>query len=399
MTSPPPQTGESPTPGYPTLADVDRIVAQNDPALRNLQITHAYSELSRALVRHHGRRANWCTYATWASKQAGQAIRGEDLERAVERRFGAASELARGTGQVVDLLLRIRPRQDPLGLRTAVHEALNPASAIRRASKAVAEGNRKVFDEVGRGFATFRDLVAHRDATVPQRLSAFFDGFSPGESPEGQDMLRDAFLHTHEALVADDEKVRHEKLHLANLEVGFHEQIRLEPEIAAALNAPLVDPHELAEGLIATALPDAAGRVAELVGQVLATVKGPLYEACEALVDAAQAVVRKLVTGILMELRLPDQRLDLDRDLTKPYPDTLRRIQDPELIAMIRRVDPNPDTLRGTGARDWASFADRMHCIGEYFRAYQDHAPLFEPPFDAAQVRELTQGRRPRGRL
>jgi len=39
--------------------------------VRNLRITQCYSALAGA--------ANWCSFATWVSKQAGQTIRGEDL--------------------------------------------------------------------------------------------------------------------------------------------------------------------------------------------------------------------------------------------------------------------------------------------------------------------------------
>ena len=48
--------------------------------------------------------ANWCTYATWASKQAGRAIRGEDWLEQLGRRLGEGRWLlhpfaiARGAG-------------------------------------------------------------------------------------------------------------------------------------------------------------------------------------------------------------------------------------------------------------------------------------------------------------
>ena len=72
----------------PTVADVERIAALGDPVLRNLQITQCYCELSRLFAaRTGGEPANWCTFATWASKQAGQTIRKEDLRRAFERVF------------------------------------------------------------------------------------------------------------------------------------------------------------------------------------------------------------------------------------------------------------------------------------------------------------------------
>ena len=46
--------------------------------MRNLEITHCYSLLAAAFAARSGEGANWCTYATWASRQAGRTIRGED---------------------------------------------------------------------------------------------------------------------------------------------------------------------------------------------------------------------------------------------------------------------------------------------------------------------------------
>jgi len=59
----------------PASAEVDRIATLGDPVLRNLQITQCYHELASALAKRTGPHANWCTFATWASKQAGQTIR------------------------------------------------------------------------------------------------------------------------------------------------------------------------------------------------------------------------------------------------------------------------------------------------------------------------------------
>ena len=66
----------------PTVANVDRIAALADPIVRNLQITQCYHEVSSALAVMSGVTGNWCTFVTWASKQAGQTIRQEDLARA-----------------------------------------------------------------------------------------------------------------------------------------------------------------------------------------------------------------------------------------------------------------------------------------------------------------------------
>lgn len=57
----------------PGVAEIDRIAALPDPVVRNLWITQSYAELSVAFARRTGGGANWCTFATWASKQAGRS--------------------------------------------------------------------------------------------------------------------------------------------------------------------------------------------------------------------------------------------------------------------------------------------------------------------------------------
>src|SRR3990172_5182182 len=78
------RTEDSVIDAIPTVAEVDRIASLADPVIRNLQITQCYHELSAALAERTGLSANWCTFAAWASRQAGQTIRKEDLVRALE---------------------------------------------------------------------------------------------------------------------------------------------------------------------------------------------------------------------------------------------------------------------------------------------------------------------------
>jgi len=67
----------------PQVEDVDRIAAMVNPVIRNLEITECYAELTAAMRARSGGAADWCSFATWASRQAGRTIRGEDLlERA-----------------------------------------------------------------------------------------------------------------------------------------------------------------------------------------------------------------------------------------------------------------------------------------------------------------------------
>ena len=83
--------GESPV--APSVEEVRRIAAIANPVIRNLQITECYSRLAAAFAARSGEGANWCTYATWASRQAGGTIRGEDLLEELGRKFGRGGRL------------------------------------------------------------------------------------------------------------------------------------------------------------------------------------------------------------------------------------------------------------------------------------------------------------------
>ena len=67
----------------PTVADVERIAALADPVVRNLQITQ-FAELSTAFASPDRAGANWCTFATWASRQAARRSTKEDLARTLK---------------------------------------------------------------------------------------------------------------------------------------------------------------------------------------------------------------------------------------------------------------------------------------------------------------------------
>lgn len=80
--------------GLTTPERVRAVIANTDPVVRNLQITQSYHQLSAALnERDGGVDVAWTAHATWASKQAGSFIRGEEvpapLRRFLDREGGA----------------------------------------------------------------------------------------------------------------------------------------------------------------------------------------------------------------------------------------------------------------------------------------------------------------------
>ena len=384
----------------PTVAEVERIATLADPVLRNLQITQCYHELATAMAEVVGPGANWCAVATWASKQAGQSIRQEDLQRALQRRLrgsadaNAAAETMAAAGQEI----AGDEGRSVAGAVEALWAALNPGAAFERTADAVARGNRKVFEEIGYQFARFLDLFGDGQPDEG-KLAAFCQGLPPGEPPDGQRYLQQAFTHYHRAWTARDERARAQWMLLANLEIGFHEQTRLQPEIVEAMNAPIYDPRLLRRRLVAELFPDPGARLRYALAGLAGRAR-PLLQARDHLADEAMRMGRLVVTERLMTLAMPDgQVIFLGRDLPGSFPDLLRTVDLTELAALLRQVDPTPDSPTDAGAADWSRLADRMHFIADLFRVYHLDPRLFDAPFSPQQTAALTQGRRPEGEL
>jgi hypothetical protein len=384
----------------PGVAEVRSITAMPDPVLRNLRITQCYHELAAAFAaRTPG--ANWCVYATWASKQAGRTIRQEDLRRALDSELDANPHVAAAVEAVTDAVQALGPPQPRDVIRKKVRDVLGPAAPMARAGAAVARGNLKVFAEIGLEFARFLEGCAQDARPDPSRIAAFCDSLRGGEAPEGQQLLRQAFTRYYAALFEPDAATAAELLFFANLEVGLHEQIRLQPDIAEALDAAVPAPQEITAQLLRVhfRLRGWVARIRLILRRLLGR-PTHLERAVEALASETRAAARAVITEHLMTLTIPpDVRLRLGRDLHAPTPAILGRLANRELLALLARIDPDPDSLAGTGAEDWGSLDDRMHFISALFRCYHAAPELFTAPFTADQLRDLLGGRLPGGEL
>jgi hypothetical protein len=370
-------------PTIPAVADLEAIGAWPQPILRNLRITQAYHELSAAVARVASPGANWCTFATWASRQAGQSIRGDDLGRKIEEAFADAAPVLLAVAQIRDLRRGLGRAVDASVVLTAIRQACAPLLTVTRVADAVARGNKKVFDEIAREFTRFLTVLGSPGAD-DAALEAFCDSLRPGDPPEGQRLLAAAFRDYHRARGVADSKARAERMLLANLRIGLHEQTRLQPEIAEALNAPLPDPAAVGQRFLDALFPSADRHLA---------IRSASGAALHKIGDRLRAIVRAVVTEELMTLELPDGTLRLGRDLTGAFPSDLSTLTDPELVDFLRAVDPTPDTPRGSGAQDWASLPQRMHFIADLFRLRHANTALFQPPFTPEQLRAIADGR------
>jgi hypothetical protein len=306
-----------------TVEEVERISALDDPVVRNLQITECYSRLAAAMPVGG---SNWCTYATWASRQAGRTIRGEDLLYRLQAELRREAELLHPIRSFWRWLLR----RGLLRQTTWFGRLHTPFDAFELASDAVARGNLKVFAEIGLVFARWLE-----------------DGVAPAEPA----LLRQAFSRYERA----------EQTVLANLEIGLHEQTRLEPEIREAMDAALAPKRRL--------------------------LAWPLQR-------KLTQVSRHVITESLMVLTLPGAVLWLGRNLEAPG-----EVADPELRELIARYEPVPPAVDDCGADDWSVLEQRMHYIVHLFRAYHEDAGLASPPFTPAQVERIRAGALPDGEL
>jgi hypothetical protein len=363
--------------------------------IRNLEITQCYADLSDAFRARTGGAADWCTFATWASRQAGSTIRGEDLLARFRRRLGRRAWMLAPLQSLSRTFLRKGLFEPETTLGRVVAAIHTPFDALERTSAAVAEGNLKVFEEIGREFARFLATVPVDARPDSAECQAFAAGLRPGPPPEGQDYLRDAFAHYQQQRFESDAAVRAGWILLANLKIGLHEQTRLQPQITAALDAPLMTAADLGARVLDILLPGSR-RWPRVVHDPAATVVG--WVAARIRRDAV-AVTREVVTETMMVLALPNRVLSLGRHLDAEVPHVFQGTTVPALAEFVRDHDPCSPGTSNCGAEDWSNLSQRMHYILHLFRAYAAEPSLFVQPFTAAQVARFRAGVVPEGDL
>jgi len=373
-------------PALTSLTEVGRIAVLNDPVSRNYQITQSYYELSQVMSTRTGSCANWCTFATWASRQAGQTIRKEDLLRALENHLADVPNLSQAIYDIANDLLKQGAKLDKKAIGKLVWEIADPQAAMSRASAAVARGNQKVYAEIAREFARFLDACGSDSAYDAEHIAGFCKGLKPGDPPDGQRYLKQAFERYYRAFFEPDPKKKAESVLLANIEIGFHEQTRLQPEITEALEAALEDPERIKSKLLRALFPNQYWLLA--LGSTFRSLFNrptPLDVAIAKFTTEARRRIRLFLSAHLMELDFPRGAcLRLGKDLRANFPPHLQKLTDPDLIALLKKIDPTPNSMKDTGAVDWADLHDRLHFIADMFRTYQEDVDMLLPPFDSS---------------
>jgi hypothetical protein len=356
-----------------SVSDVKRIVAISSPVVRNLEITYCYSRLAAACAARNGEGSNWCTFATWASRQAGRTIRGEDLLGYLTHALVEGRWVLHPFATFWRGLLRRGLFQRETRLGRLMDELHTPFDAFERASDAVARGNLKVFEEIGLQFARYLH----------------------GSPPEGERLLTQAFARYEQLRSERDPKRRAELALLANLEIGLHEQTRLQPQILEALDAGSATEEDLGRRALEALFPSAT-RWWPAVRRPAAATIGVLARAIQ---RAASKLAREAITDSFMVLALPGRVLALGTNLADAYPTVLAEPVDPELNELLARFEPVAPAPDDCGASDWSDLHQRMHYIVHLFRAFHLSEKLSEPPFNQDQVASFSRGVIPEGEL
>jgi hypothetical protein len=353
-----------------TWDSIRSTVEAKNLVVRNLQVTQGYYRISEGMRRLvPGADVSWCSFATHASKTAGQALRHELMPRLLK---SAMVRLA-GFDNTFVYLSEALGHDDP---DRAGQPKGRLGEAMRLVSLLVSEGNIMVFDELAWPFTVFINTFTGDRRRDEAKLAAFLEThFRAGPIDEdGQDHLIEAFTAYYEAHFETDEKRRSEFMFLGNLLVGLHEQTRLQPQIEQALAVPLdvfLDPER----------PDRREKN-----------------------RFARQLVTRITTQMLMSITLPSRTLKLTHDVVAPtgvisFPMSLLTIENARCHELVRRFEGRMDTLSGSAAVDWVNLSDRMRFVVDFFRSHQQYPRLWEAPFLPAQVRVIDAAGFPAGPL
>jgi hypothetical protein len=371
-------------PTLPRMDDtVGEIAGMADPVLRNLWITQRYHEFAVALRDAGcGDDATWCAFAVWASKTAGATIRGEVLP-----------------GRAKDLL-KDDSTQDAL-------QQTNHGLAGRAMQKLTHHHLGRVIEDVAGDVSS---QIAACNVLVFAELAPIFSALlrGLGSEPVTQETLAAAMAPALEALGTDPDATvavafegygrapfagggRAALVLDANILAVAHEQRRLQPAIAGALNAAVSD---TLKKLIETDI------VRHVPGE---DARRTLDEVADGLCSLLDQAWDTALTESIMRLVTPREIFDLRQDIP-PLPDGmfplgLRALNETPAEASYAQWDKTAGIGNPSGAHDWAELGERMNFIVNLFRSRQQDATLFEPPFSAAQLTVLQQGQLPPGPL
>ena len=325
-----------------------------------------------------GDAADWCTFAMWASRQAGSTIRGEDLLD--DSTGGSGGRSGCGAAASLGRMLLRRGLFQP----ETAWAAWSPPSTPRsmRSSARARSGERQ--PESLRGNRTgVRAVLAMVpvDATrIPgvRRVC--------GRPPSGRAARRAGpaagRVRPLSAAASRNRSRRARRwILLANLKIGFHEQTRLQPQIVAAVTRRSPPRRSWGARAAHACFPaHATGRVFSMVL--------PRSRGRTALVVRREAVrvTREVVTEAMMVLACPARCCRSAATSTCPSRNVLAGATHAVPRRLRAGVRPVPARRHRVRRARLVDLQQRLHYITHLFRAYAEAASIFWRPFTEEQV-------------
>jgi len=355
---------------------IQSIIERENLVVRNLQVTQGYYRISNALKKCvSSKNINWTTFATHASKTAGQALRHELIPRLLKSRM-----LRMGGYDNTFMFFK-----DGLG---SADQQINEdqisrlGDVFRQVSLLISDGNITVFDELAWPFTSFVETFKRDWSYNNGKLQTFLDEhlMAGPLSEGGQDYLREAFTAFYNARFETRKKAKAEYILLGNLLVGLHEQTRLQPQIEQAMAVPL---ELFSDG---PKSPEERMKAFKKQSPVM------------------REIISKGFTRMMMSITLPSRELMLGETIIAPtgvtsFPSDLLEIENPRCLELVRMFETRQDTLSGSGAGNWSSLRDRMSFVVDFFRSHQQYKRMWEAPFSEEQGAVIESGHFPAGPL
>ncbi|MCB9273601.1 MAG: hypothetical protein H6564_06130 [Lewinellaceae bacterium] len=382
-----PATGEATGGSLSSSEWVEAIIASPAPVLRNLQITQSYHQFTLDFTRLLGSdNVCWCAFATWASKQAGQFIRGEQAPAPLLELLGLKQDGSPTPRPWYWFLV-------PKWLLRSKRFLAYARCTVEDVSAHIAAGNLRVYQKLAPIFAAFLKMAHSHQQPQPDELARFLDGLAADPTTHAE--IIQAFQNYYLARFEKNDKARAEQVFLANVLIGLHEQKRLQEAIEGAMKAP-----------IRQALQDPERRWSSLpLPQAVRAVGAALFEwALGPYIRKFEEKWQTAATHSLMSLGTPDGTLKLGQDVPPLsdgalFPEALRELDRPEVPEILATLGLPPNTAMGSAALDWSRLGDRMNYIAGLFRSRQQDKGLAEPPFSYEQVAYILAGQVPEGKL
>ena len=320
--------------------EVRRIAAIANPVLRNLEITQCYSRLAAAVAARSGEGANWCTYATWASRQAGphDPRRGSARARSSAGSAPAAGSCTRSrrSGAGCSAAASSGPTRGSAGSTPSCTRPSTRSSWRARRSRAATSRCSR------RSASSSRATSTSARGRPPGSASwAFLAGLRPGEPPDGQRYLRQAFAAT-TAGALEPTRRRAPSCSSSRTSRSASTSRRASSRRSARRSTPPYATNEdLGRRALVAVFPAAARRHAGCRPR-----RSGRRRVAAAVQRTSSRLAREVVTDSFMVLSLPGRVLALGTNLADAFPEPLREPADAELVELLGALRAGPARAR-----------------------------------------------------